>query len=91
MPGTRFEKTAQELALAVEDIIAKHGSRSPKVKVPFAAYLSALSGEPVSNTKANQTLTWLVEEKVLARVTLGKHMYYTANLPRVIETITGDL
>jgi len=87
MSETRFGKTAPELALAVEAIIAKHGSRSPLVKVPLAAYLSALSGELVSNTKANQTLTWLIEQQALARVTLGKHMYYTTDLPAVTSFI----
>lgn len=87
MSETKFGKTAPELALAVEAIIAKHGSRSPLVKVPFAAYLSAVSGEPVSNTKANQTLTWLIEQQALARVTLGKHMYYTTDLPAVTAFI----
>lgn len=83
----RFGKTADELVLAVEDIIAKHGAVSPKVKVPFAAYLSAASGQPVSNTKANQTLTWLVEEKKLARVTLGKRMYYTIDIDRFKDLV----
>jgi hypothetical protein len=60
-------------------LIETHGFISTAIKVPFMDYLSQKHGKKIDMKETNRTLSKLVDERRVVRVTFGKHMYYAAS------------
>lgn len=78
-----------DLIPIVTNLIDEHGNLSVPIKNALSTHLTKVKGRKVSNTEANRLLTTMVDQKLLFRVSYGKHLYYSTDPEENLSSIVG--